>query len=1537
VDGSKFPVARQLKVAGASPGQGAVLDLRQPVGLLLAVCATLALIIVVVTHQIGFRSAAAPPAGRSASTAQPSFSSVPLPARATISSALGTIDPAFRIRTGAGRLSAINAGQHLGARFGRDGATVKAGSSRLGLRLAAVGARRIAPLAPRADRNSVSYAHPNVDESWTNGPLGLEQSFEIARSPTHQASDVLTLSLALSGNLRASLAGDRQSAVFTAPGRTALAYRGLSVTDARGHHLRSWLALDRSLLSIRVDTRGATYPIHVDPYVQYAELTGGTSAEAGYSLAFADNDVVAGAPDANVGGFSDAGEVLVFSKPAGGWGSSPVVPSVLTATAPAQNAKLGSSVAISGDGGTIAAGATGGDSGDGIVFVFTENGNAWTSEQQVARLSAASGSLGDDLGHSVAVSSNGSTIAAGAPGRAGDNGAVLVWDEPGSAWTAKTQTSTLTGDGGALGVSLAISQDGDIVVAGAPAATENGDSGQGAVYVFTDNGGAWSSATLTLASGAASEKLGTSVGLSGSTIVAGAPGFVGSSDDVGQGAAFVFTEPGSSWGSETQTAKLTASNPAQLAVLGESVAVSGTEIVAGAPGVSGSQGAAYVFIEPGTSWTTETQQAELTASDGAGGDSLGDSIALSGSTIAAGAPVATASGNTDQGATYVFLQQGSTTTSVSCSPNPVQSGNATTCQAQVDDTSGDPSPPGGTVSFSTSGAGNFSSNAACSLTSVLKSESASTCSVTYTETDDVSPTITAVYDGDATHPGSRGSTPLTVTKPLDTTSTNVNCGSNTDPSGGTQLSCAASVSDATNGSNTPTGTVNWTESGGGSFNDTSCTLSSGSCSVDFTPTTANETTVTATYAGDSTHNGSSGSETLNGGLPTSLQSSSCPTPIEVGQQETCVAVLTWQEFPINTPSGAITFSSSGAGSWTSDTKDASGETFTGNPCTLTAFSDTYNYGILECVEYYTPTAAGNQVITFSYNGDGTYAPTSYTFPITVTANSTSTGVSCSPNPVSSNQPSTCTATVTDTGANPITPGGSVTFSQSGGSGGFSNTQCALSGSGAVSSCSVTYTQADSGSPSVTATYNPDGAHTGSSNSTPLAIDNNSTTTGISCDPGDPNAGTQTSCTATVTDTGTDPSTPTGTVGFASTVQSGTFTSPGDSCTLATASNTSATCSATYSQPGAGAPTIDATYSGDPAHSAGSPGSETLAVGSDQSDTTVACDPAQPAINQQTTCTVTVTDPDTPPSTPTGSVTFSSSESTGTFTGSGKCTLSAGGTGKATCTVGYSQPTAGSPTITASYPGDAAHIASSGTATPTIPPNPTTITVNCSQKPSSGGLVDACKASVTDTGPSPITPTGSITFATSATTGSFTGNPCTLSGTGASAACTLDYSDSAGGTPKITATYAGDHDHSGGAASTKALISAPPSKAPPPVSTSAPTTSGSTAQVSLTCGTGSTACPVSVTLTAVETLLGNKIIGIAASARKTTKVVVIGSEKVTIGAGQRETLKITLSKTGSQLLTKFHTLHAKLVISEDGKTEHTATLKFKSKAKSRKRR
>ena len=53
------------------------------------------------------------------------------------------------------------------------------------------------------------------------------------------------------------------------------------------------------------------------------------------------------------------------------------------------------------------------------------------------------------------------------------------------------------------------------------------------------------------------------------------------------------------------------------------------------------QGAAYVFTEPGSGWADMTQTAKLTASDGAGGGYLGYSVSISGDTVVVGALDAT--------------------------------------------------------------------------------------------------------------------------------------------------------------------------------------------------------------------------------------------------------------------------------------------------------------------------------------------------------------------------------------------------------------------------------------------------------------------------------------------------------------------------------------------------------------------------------------------------------------------------------------------------------------------------------------------------------------------------------------------------------------------------------------------------------------------------------------------------------------------------------------------------------------------------------
>src|ERR1051326_1340287 len=166
-------------------------------------------------------------------------------------------------------------------------------------------------------------------------------------------------------------------------------------------------------------------------------------------------------------------------------------------------------------------------------------------------------------------------------------------------------------------------------------------------------------AELASSDGAANDEFGWSVGISGNTIVVGAPFHTVASHSQ-QGAAYVFVMPDSGWGNMTETAELVSSDGAANDFFGSSVAINGNTIVVGAGGatVNGNahQGAGYIYVQPQGGWQSMTETAKIAASDGYVGDDFGASVAVSGNTIAVGAPYAYISGNLEQGAGYVFVQ-----------------------------------------------------------------------------------------------------------------------------------------------------------------------------------------------------------------------------------------------------------------------------------------------------------------------------------------------------------------------------------------------------------------------------------------------------------------------------------------------------------------------------------------------------------------------------------------------------------------------------------------------------------------------------------------------------------------------------------------------------------------------------------------------------------------------------------------------------------------------------------------------------------------
>ena len=555
--------------------------------------------------------------------------------------------------------------------------SVQSGQARLGLRLRGFGygnsLRGLAAVAPVASANRVFYRRGSLREWYANGPLGLEQGFTLTARPAGQRVGPLTLALSLSGNARAVLSSSSSVITFS-HGGSSLSYRGLVATDARGRTLPAWVQLQGRELLLRVNDAGARYPLRVDPFFQQAKLTasdGGAYDSLGYSVAVSGDTIVAVAPGATVNGQADEGAAYVFVKPAGGWQNATQTAKL----APSANGSDGFlfSVAISGD--TIVAGNYGatvaGNVGEGAVYVFVEPRGGWRSETQTATLTEAAGEANDNLGGSVAI--EGDTVVAGAFGVTVDGrayqGAVDVFREPRSGWRDETASAVLTASDGAAGDGLgdAVAVDGATIIAGAPGATVDGNSYEGAAYVFVEPRWGWRTATetakLTVSDGQANAFAGSAVAISRRTAVVGAPNAT-VDGDINAGAAYVFTMPRWGWRSETDAAELTASdiNPDGFYDLGYAVAILGHTIVLGAPYETLPngppdiifEGAIYVYRMPPGGWRSETQTETLTGSDITTVGWLGLSLATQRDTIVAGAPLTTVGENDVQGAVYVF-------------------------------------------------------------------------------------------------------------------------------------------------------------------------------------------------------------------------------------------------------------------------------------------------------------------------------------------------------------------------------------------------------------------------------------------------------------------------------------------------------------------------------------------------------------------------------------------------------------------------------------------------------------------------------------------------------------------------------------------------------------------------------------------------------------------------------------------------------------------------------------------------------------------
>jgi hypothetical protein len=607
----------------------------------------------------GAPGAAGTRSGASAETRLSGLSALPLSAQGPVSAAVGRESARYRLRaSGGGVEQASNPAQRLTARFARSGVQLYSGRARVGLRLAQIGygtsLRQVPDVAPTADGNRALYTRAGISEWYLNGPLGIEQGFTLARAPrapSRGARGPLTLSLALSGDMQASLAADGHGASFTHPGARSLSYGALVASDARGRVLPSSLALRRGRLLLQVQAAGASYPLRIDPLVQEGlKLTGAGELGPGllgFSVALSANGgtAVVGAPSDN--GYT--GAVWVFTRVGGAWSQSAKLSGgEMGGSEEECGQKVGSeteecgfgrSVALSGDGDTALVGGPrergachvsrgeGECAHQGAARVFTRSGDGTSWSLQSTLTGGPEEGAEGRFGRSVALSSDGGTALVGAPSNGGGPGAAWVYAREGTTWTQQKPALRGGEESGAghFGGSVSLSGDGSTALVGGP-----GDSSYaGAAWAFVNTGAGWAQQGSKLTGGAdetGEGHFGFSVALSAD----GSTGLVGArADNGGAGAAWSFTRSGDTWAQPG--VKLTGGVEAE-AEFGYSVALSadGNTALIGAPRESGGIGAAWLLTRSGGNWSQPGSG--LTVDDEAGGEVgkglFGTSVAL---------------------------------------------------------------------------------------------------------------------------------------------------------------------------------------------------------------------------------------------------------------------------------------------------------------------------------------------------------------------------------------------------------------------------------------------------------------------------------------------------------------------------------------------------------------------------------------------------------------------------------------------------------------------------------------------------------------------------------------------------------------------------------------------------------------------------------------------------------------------------------------------------------------------------------------------
>jgi hypothetical protein len=380
-------------------------------------------------------------------------------------------------------------------------------------------------------------------------------------------------------------------------------------------------------------------------YVVALSHTGNTLGVSAYWEASAAKGINGNQKDDSI---PQAGAVYVFERTNGRWAQQAYLKASNTGEASvgdeiSDGDQFGFSLALSGDGNTLAAGAISEDSAAsgvnnaqtdnsavsaGAVYVYVRSSGGWT---QQAYMKAVNSDGGDLFGYSIGLSMDGNTIAVaaydedGSPrvvngipdNRRGGSGCVYVWVRTGDKWAHEAYLKASNAEqNDSLGFEVAISQDGRTVAAGSgdedclklgidPEGCDNDrgtDSSAGAAYVFfKGNDSVWRQQAFIKASNpGANDNFGARLAISGdgNVLAVGAQledgsskGIDGKDDDHAEesGAVYLYIRTNGVW---SQKAYIKGSNTEAYDEFGGAIALNhdGSILAVGARGEDSGKG-----------------------------------------------------------------------------------------------------------------------------------------------------------------------------------------------------------------------------------------------------------------------------------------------------------------------------------------------------------------------------------------------------------------------------------------------------------------------------------------------------------------------------------------------------------------------------------------------------------------------------------------------------------------------------------------------------------------------------------------------------------------------------------------------------------------------------------------------------------------------------------------------------------------------------------------------------------------------------------